>query len=223
MRPEGIAVSTSGECVFISDRIKDKITKFNGVGERNLTFGSQGNIKKDRDLPVETVFRRPVGLNLDTAGTLWVADRNNEVIQKFGLPGALAAGGSSLRTTDEDDDAQAEEGSSGTAALAEFFLRAAYAVPNPCKSCGSQGFVVQVGLADSAVLECRNMMGRVVYNTGFGAPRIKDIGNGQGSQYTYEHQWPLSGVGTGVYACVMTARKAGKPDIKKIIRTAIIK
>ena len=225
-RPEGIAVSTSGECVFISDRIKDRITKFNGVGERNLTFGSQGNIKKNRGLPVETVFRRPIGLHLDTAGTLWVADRNNDAIQHFGLPGTLAAGtvGALQVAGDDGDDGEEEESAApAPASLTEFYFRATYAVPNPCKSCGAQGFVVQVGLADSANLECRNMLGRVIYNNAFGAPRMRDVGNGQGAQYTYEQQWPVSGAGTGVYACTVTARKAGNADIRKIIRTAIIR
>ena len=223
-RPEGIAVSTSGDCVFLSDRIRDKITKFNGVGERNLTFGSQGNIKKDKPLPVETVFRRPIGLALDAAGTLWVADRNNEVIQRFGLPGTLTAAAGAFRVTEEEGDDGEETGAPAPApSLTEFYLRGAYAVPNPCKGCGSQGFVVQVGLADSVNLECRNIMGRVVYQNAFGAPVVKDTGNGSGPQYTYELDWPLRAVGRGVYPCVVTARKAGKPEIRKLIRSAVIK
>ena len=223
-RPEGIAVSTSGDCVFLSDRIRDKITKFNGVGERNLTFGSQGNIKKDKPLPVETVFRRPIGLALDAAGTLWVADRNNEVIQRFGLPGTLTAAAGAFRVTEEEGDDGEETGAPAPApSLTEFYLRGAYAVPNPCKGCGSQGFVVQVGLADSVNLECRNIMGREVYQNAFGAPVVKDTGNGSGPQYTYELDWPLRAVGRGVYPCVVTARKAGKPEIRKLIRSAVIK
>ena len=66
-------------------------------------------------------------------------------------------------------------------------------------------------------------MGRVVYQNAFPSPTLKDIGNGRGPQYTYEQHWPLSGIGTGVYACTMTARKAGKPEIRKVIRTAIIR
>lgn len=67
------------------------------------------------------------------------------------------------------------------------------------------------------------MLGQVVYQNPFGGPAIKDIGNGKGAQYTYEQHWPLSGVGTGVYACVVTARKSGKAEIKKVVRTAIIR
>ncbi len=114
-------------------------------------------------------------------------------------------------------------GDTGAAVLEDFYLREAYAVPNPCKGCGSQGFVVQAGLADSVELACRNIMGKVVYQGNFPGPRLKDIGNGRGMQYTYEQHWPLSGVGMGVYACLVTARKSGQPEIRKIIRSAVIK
>ncbi len=107
--------------------------------------------------------------------------------------------------------------------LEAFYLREAYAVPNPCKGCGSQGFVVQVGPADSVGLECRNVMGKMVYQGNFASPRLKDIGNGRGIQYTYEQVWPLSGIGMGVYACLVTARKSGQPEIRKIVRSAVIK
>ena len=122
-------------------------------------------------MPVETVFRRPIGLALDAAGTLWVADRNNEVIQRFGLPGTLTAAAGAFRVTEEEGDDGEETGAPAPApSLTEFYLRG----PTPCPTharAAAPRVRGQVGLADSVNLECRNIMGRVVYQNAFGAPR----------------------------------------------------
>ncbi len=143
------------------------------------------------------------------------ADARRAAAAAAGQVRARVAGAAGGRTPLADN--------TGAAVLEAFHLREAYAAPNPCKGCGSQGFVVQAGLADSVELECRSVLGQVVYRGNFPSPRLKDIGNGRGVQYTCEQHWPVSGIGRGVYACLVTARKAGQPEIRKIIRSAILK
>ncbi|MFA5140503.1 MAG: LamG-like jellyroll fold domain-containing protein [Elusimicrobiota bacterium] len=85
-RPEGMAVSQDGTCIFVSDRSLDRILRFDFKGETVLDFGKHGEIKDSKPLPADIVFNKPIGLALDQAGRLLVADRNNERIQGFGLP-----------------------------------------------------------------------------------------------------------------------------------------
>ncbi|HAH08445.1 MAG TPA: hypothetical protein DCM05_18290 [Elusimicrobia bacterium] len=85
-RPEGIAVSPDGSCILVSDRKLDKVFKFDFKGAQTLEFGEHGEIKDGKPLPSELVFNKPIGLALSDSGTLYVADRNNERIQGFGLP-----------------------------------------------------------------------------------------------------------------------------------------
>ena len=85
-RPEGIAVSPDESCILVSDRKLDKVFKFDFKGAQTLEFGEHGEIKDGKPLPSELVFNKPIGLALSDSGTLYVADRNNERIQGFGLP-----------------------------------------------------------------------------------------------------------------------------------------
>ena len=70
--PYGIAVSTDGSCIFVSDRRSDKILRFDALGNPLLAFDER--------------LRNPSGLALDALGHLLVADRNNDRIAVFGLP-----------------------------------------------------------------------------------------------------------------------------------------
>ena len=86
-RPFGVAVSASGDCLLVSDRKYSRILKFDFQGSQNLTFGMKGRLHDDAPAPSGTlVFRKPMGLALDAAGNLFIADRNNDRIRKFGLP-----------------------------------------------------------------------------------------------------------------------------------------
>ncbi|MBI5243218.1 MAG: hypothetical protein HY922_05950 [Elusimicrobia bacterium] len=86
--PFGIAVSSSGDCLLVSDRKLSRILKFDFQGGQNLVFGGKGRIEDD-DQPrpsAAILLRKPMGLALDASGNLFVADRNNGRIRKFGLP-----------------------------------------------------------------------------------------------------------------------------------------
>jgi hypothetical protein len=84
--PFGIAVSTDGECLLVSDRKFDRVLKFDNLGDPTLGFGKFGQISDEKSPPAKIVFHKPVGLALDASGSLFVADRDNDRIEKFSLP-----------------------------------------------------------------------------------------------------------------------------------------
>ena len=86
--PFGVAVSPSGDCLLVSDRKFSRILKYDLNGGRNLAFGGRGRVKGDAQLrpSASILLRKPMGMAMDAAGNLYVADRNNERIVKYGLP-----------------------------------------------------------------------------------------------------------------------------------------
>ncbi len=102
-----------------------------------------------------------------------------------------------------------------------FFLRAAYAFPNPSRHGAPVDFRLQAGLADSVDLQVTDAVGRRVFSAALGAPRTLDDGNGLGPQPTYDCIWNPGA--SGVYVYVFTARKAGRPSLRKSGRIAVVK
>lgn len=105
-----------------------------------------------------------------------------------------------------------------------FGLKAAYAFPNPVRG---QNFVtirIQPGLADSVEVRVYDLSGRKVHSSSDFTlnPNLND-GNGLGAQYTYDHVWNVSGVGSGVYTYVVVARKAGQSDVRKTGKIGVVK
>jgi len=96
-RPEGIAVSTDGFCLLVSDRKLDRVLRFDALGDRTLAFGAPGRTGSPG---VAIAFHKPVGLALAADGTLLVADRNNDRVERFGLP----AGKTLIVTSGAGDD-----------------------------------------------------------------------------------------------------------------------
>jgi len=362
-RPFGVAVSSSGECLLVSDMQFAHVLKFDIAGTQNLSFGARARGDDAARKAAVIALRKPAGLALDAAGNLYVADRNAERIEKFGLPtgqatlvvpparpddeggevardvldkdgggtvsrrdhaavqvpaGALAddlkitvstmsaqsaaqadamgrmADGKGLRPAyapveygpegtkfvapvvltvpynpalvaqqglSEDSlkvhywnklagDWEALEsvvdktahtvtaktphfslyqvlGSTGAgigvlAADASFGLKAAYAFPNPVHG-GAVTLRIQPGLADTVSVRVYDVSGRKVHDSsGFSLSTLDD-GNGLGAQFTYDHVWDVSGVGSGVYTYVITATKAGQADIHKTGRIGVAK
>jgi sugar lactone lactonase YvrE len=121
-------------------------------------------------------------------------------------------------------------GSTGTApvrplATADptFTFHDAYAFPNPVRGARAVTLRVQPGLADSVSVRVYDLTGRKVHDSSDFRQDILDDGNGKGFQYTYDHVWDVSGVGSGVYYYVITAVKSGKPDIHKSGRVGVVK
>jgi hypothetical protein len=116
-------------------------------------------------------------------------------------------------------------GGVGTAAVGDptFSLRAAYAFPNPVHS-GGVTLRIQPGQADSVSVRVYDISGRKVHESSdFTVNTGLDDGNGLGAQYTYDHVWDISGVGSGVYTYVITAKKSGQADIHKTGRVGVSK
>jgi len=360
-RPEGVAVSTDGYCLLVSDRKFDRVLKFDALGDQTLAFGAPGRYAANKPT-AGIAFHRPVGLALAADGTLLVADRNNDRVERFGLPtgrtlvvppssnddpnelaqdvldsdaggtvaradkagvtippGALpddlkitvstisaaraalggamdqragakglapayapveygpdgtkfnaavtivqpydpnlvAAAGMSedslaihyWNPAKSDWEALASSvdkaahtvtaktphfslyqvlGSTGTgygvlAADASFGLKAAYAFPNPVHA-GAVTIRIQPGLADSVSVRVYDISSRKIHESSdFTLNPSLDDGNGLGVQYTYDHAWDASGVGSGVYTYVITAKKAGQADIHKTGRVGVSK
>jgi hypothetical protein len=108
------------------------------------------------------------------------------------------------------------------AADATFGLKAAYAFPNPVHS-GAVRIRIQPGLADSASVRIYDLSGKKVHDSSNFTQSTLDDGNGLGAQFTYDHDWDISGVGSGVYTFVITAKKAGQSDIHKTGKIGVSK
>jgi hypothetical protein len=111
-----------------------------------------------------------------------------------------------------------------SAAQDAFGLRAYYVFPNPTKGVRQATIRIQPGLADSVEVRVYDVTGRDVHSSSaFQFSSSLDDGNGLGVQDTYDHVWDLSGVGSGVYTFVITARKAGQTDIHATGRIGVVK
>jgi hypothetical protein len=114
-------------------------------------------------------------------------------------------------------------GGPAASAASDFSLRAAYAFPNPVHGAGVVTFRIQTGVADSVAVRVYDLAGRKIHESADFTLSTVDDGNGLGSQYTYDHAWSVSGVASGVYTYVITAKKAGSETIRKSGRVAVIK
>lgn len=107
---------------------------------------------------------------------------------------------------------------------ADLGFKALYAFPSPIRGPGTVTFRVQPGLADSVTVRVYDSSGRKVHESSSFIDRgAFDDGNGLGAQFTYEHGWDVSGVGSGAYTFVVTAKKAGQADVSKTGKVAVIK
>ena len=109
------------------------------------------------------------------------------------------------------------------AAIDDFGLRDVYAFPNPARGGAAATFRIQPGRADSVEVRVYDVSGAKVHSSSDFRFSVLDDGNGKGVQNTYDHIWDVSGVGSGVYTFVITAGKAGEPDIRKTGKIGIIK
>lgn len=143
-------------------------------------------------------------------------------VKAVALTGNARFGGSATMGLSEWD-----EGSTGITALSgadpSFAFRDTYAFPNPAKK-EDVTIRAQVGLADSVDVQIYDVSGRLVHSGSFPtSPKVVDDGNGKGEQYSYDYRWSTSGVGSGVYTFLITARKAGQKEIRKIGRAGVLR
>lgn len=105
-----------------------------------------------------------------------------------------------------------------------FAVHASYAFPNPSRNGAPVVIRVQPGQADSVSVRIYDLSGRLVHeSSSFQNRGGFDDGNGYGSQFTFDHTWDVSGVGSGVYNFVLTGHKAGQSDIRATGKVGVIK
>lgn len=106
-----------------------------------------------------------------------------------------------------------DQGAVDTADAAAFSWKELYAYPNPVHR-GAVTFRAQPGQVDGLELRVYDSSGRPVHSSS----DFRDRG-----ALTYEHVWDVSGVASGVYAYVVTARKAGRSELRKSGKLGIVK
>ncbi|MEK7382973.1 MAG: hypothetical protein AAB262_06770, partial [Elusimicrobiota bacterium] len=137
-------------------------------------------------------------------------------VRHFSVYQVLGSGGSGIGV---------EGGGIGVAA-AETALgfKALYAFPNPVRNVPTVTLRVQPGQADSVAVRVYDLSGRRVHtSSSFNNLGAFNDGNGLGPQFTYDHVWDVSGVGSGIYRYVVTAKKSGQADIVKSGKVAVVK
>jgi hypothetical protein len=115
-------------------------------------------------------------------------------------------------------------GGLAAAAVADeaFGFRALYAFPNPARR-SNPVIRAQVGLADSVDIRIYDVTGKLVNSASLSAAQVLDDGNGKGPQWTYDYDWDVGGIGSGVYLYVMTAKKAGYPPIRRTGKAGVLR
>lgn len=103
-------------------------------------------------------------------------------------------------------------------------FKAAYVFPNPVRGQSTATIRVQPGQVDSVEVRVYDLAGRKVHaSSNFNNLGAFNDGNGLGPQFTYDHVWDVSGVGSGVYTYAVTAKKSGQADIVKSGKLAVVK
>jgi hypothetical protein len=113
-------------------------------------------------------------------------------------------------------------GSASPAAVGAFAYVDLYAFPNPARG-RNPTIRVQVGQADSVDINIYDVSGRLVKSATVTGGQNLDDGNGKGLQWTYDYDWDVSGVGSGVYLYVVTAKRAGYSPIRKTGKLGVIR
>ncbi|MBI3298900.1 MAG: DUF4082 domain-containing protein [Elusimicrobia bacterium] len=131
-----------------------------------------------------------------------------------GVSTAPAGGGAGLSAFAPDPKAR-QEGAFPAVADPGFGFKAAYIFPNPVRGVKAATFRLQPGLAGGADVRVYDLTGRLVHSSSEFTDRgAFDDGNGLGPQFTYEHLWDVSGIGSGVYFYVVAARKDGQTETR---------
>ncbi|MEK7234497.1 MAG: hypothetical protein AAB268_11820 [Elusimicrobiota bacterium] len=188
--------------------------------------------------PEGTRFDKPVTLTLAYDPILIAARGMDEDNIKVHYWNALAGDWEALASTVDKQaktvsaetthfsiyQAMGAAGGIGVAAIDDIGLRDGYAFPNPSQSGSAVTFRMQPGSVDSIEVRVYDVSGRKIHSSSaFRFLGAIDDGNGKGVQNTYDHTWDVSGVGSGVYTFVMTAKKAGQKDVRKTGKVGVIK
>jgi sugar lactone lactonase YvrE len=85
--PHGVAVDNAGN-IFIADTANRRIRRVDAVTGIITTVAGTGarGFSEDGGPAINATFRRPLGVSLDGAGNLFIADTNNNRIREVAAP-----------------------------------------------------------------------------------------------------------------------------------------
>jgi uncharacterized protein (TIGR03437 family) len=90
--PKGVAVDAAGD-VYISDTFNSRIRMVTPNGTISTVIGTgAATYSGDGGLATAATLSFPAGLSFDTAGNLYIADNNNNVIREYAPPSAGGGG-----------------------------------------------------------------------------------------------------------------------------------
>ena len=95
--PTGLAITPDGRFLFVADTRNNRVRKIDVVGRRVDTLAGSGNAGTQDGPGSEATFDQPIGLALDSDGTLYVSEVfGNDIrrVDSLGNVSALAGGGS---------------------------------------------------------------------------------------------------------------------------------
>lgn len=100
--PTGLALSADGGSLFVADTANNRIRIINLLTRRVETFSGSGRASGDDGPAGQASFVRPVGLALDSDGTLYVSEVTGARIRRVDHDGTVTtlAGGSTLKFRD---------------------------------------------------------------------------------------------------------------------------
>ncbi|NQY81318.1 MAG: SMP-30/gluconolactonase/LRE family protein [Candidatus Caenarcaniphilales bacterium] len=102
-RPEGLAIDGSDN-IYVSDTDNRKIRKLDTSGT-STTYAGSGSNGLVNGAAASARFNRPVGLDLDSSGNLYVADKNNHAVRRIDATTQIVTtyvGGIGVGSTDGD-------------------------------------------------------------------------------------------------------------------------
>lgn len=86
--PVRIVVATDGNA-YVADQVNNRIRKITPDGVVS-TFAGSGNPGAENGIGTAASFNYPYGVDMDAAGNVYVADRNNNLIRKISQDGAVS-------------------------------------------------------------------------------------------------------------------------------------
>ena len=100
--PQGVAVDSAGN-VYVADELNEEVRKISPSGVVTTLAGSAGQTGSSDDTGNAARFYQPVGVAVDSAGNLYVADLSNDEIREITPSGVVSTlAGSAAQTGSSD-------------------------------------------------------------------------------------------------------------------------